>query len=120
MRLTHLSYPIYLPIAVGRLFASITTYERPVRRSETVLDRLLRLDSWSRPGLSEPEFNRLFATCRCGLVMTRRVFTNHICAMAEVAGWNQPIVIDLTSDADSDSDVSGSDDPSSFRSDCRF
>jgi hypothetical protein len=34
--------------------------------------------------------------------------------MAEVAGWNQPIVIDLTSDADSDSDVSGSDDPSSF------
>jgi hypothetical protein len=45
--------------------------------------------------------------------MTRRVFTNHICAMAGVAVRNRPIVIDLTSDDDNDS-VSGSQDPSSF------
>jgi hypothetical protein len=68
--------------------------------SESVLDRLLRLDSWTRPGLSEPEFNRLFAKCQCGLVTTRRVFRNHICPVAEAVIWNPPEVIDLTSDDD--------------------
>ena len=93
--------PICLTIGTersARLFASIVTFERPVMRPETAFDRLLRLDSWTRPGLSEAEFNRLFAKCHCGLVMTRRVFRNHICAMAAAAARNPPVVIDLTSD----------------------
>lgn len=103
---TFLPCSIHLIINIESLFTSIVTYERPVRRFESVLDRLLRLDSFTRPGLSEPEFNRLFAKCHCGLVMTRRVFRNHICALAMVgvvAHSNRPAIIDLTSDGDNDS-----------------
>jgi hypothetical protein len=88
-----------LTIEAESLFTSIETYARPVRRLESTLDRLLRLDSWTRPGLSKLEFNRLFAKCDCGLVMTRRVFRNHVCAVAEAAA-DPPVVIDLTSDDD--------------------
>jgi hypothetical protein len=78
--------------------ASVPTYEAPIRGPETVLDRLLRLDSWARSGLSESEFNRLFAKCRCGLIMTRRVFRGHICAVAVGTMRKKPAVIDLTLD----------------------
>jgi len=70
---------------------SLLTFEQPSRGPETTLDRLMRLDSWARPGLPEADFKRLFAKCRCGLVMTQRVFKNHICAVAAA-----PVVIDLT------------------------
>ncbi|KIM71884.1 hypothetical protein PILCRDRAFT_16633 [Piloderma croceum F 1598] len=89
------------------LFASIATYARPISRPETVLDRLLRLDSHARPGLSEREFNKLFAKCECGLITTRRVFTSHSCAAAVLQPVVSPTVIDLTGD-DSDSDDSSS------------
>jgi hypothetical protein len=104
---TFLLSPVRLTILIptDSLFASVAKYERPPRCFETVLDRLLRLDSWTRPGLSGPEFNRLFAQCRCGLVMTRRVFRNHICAVANAVVPNSPIAIDLTSD--DDVDISG-------------
>ena len=80
------------------MLASIPTYERPRNRSATpVLDQLLRLDAWARPGLSELEFTKLFAKCYCRLVMTRRVFKDHTCfALAR----RSPAVIDLTLDAD--------------------
>lgn len=94
---------------IDGLFTSIATYERPARNIETVLDRLLRLDSWAQPGLSEPEFNRLFAKCNCGLVMTRRVFREHTCVLVARV-QNPPVVIDLTSD--------DSDDPISLDSSC--
>jgi hypothetical protein len=77
---------------------SVPTYEAPIRGPETVLDRLLRLDSWARPGLSESEFNRLFAKCHCGLIMTRRVFRGHICAVAAGTMRKTPVVVDLTLD----------------------
>jgi hypothetical protein len=100
--LPHFSRPIHLIIDIEIIFTSIATYARPVRRLESTLDRLLRLDSWTRPGLSKLEFNRLFAKCDCGLVMARRVFRNHVCALAEVAVRSDPpVVIDLTSDDDS-------------------
>lgn len=72
-----------------------------------MLDRLLRLDSHARPGLTEREFNRLFAKCNCGLITTRRVFADHSCAaaMPQLIVGSLPTVIDLTSD-DSDSDLS--------------
>jgi hypothetical protein len=87
------------------LASSIPTYEPPTRRPETVLDRILRLDSWARGGLSEAEFNRLFAKCRCGMITTRRVFRNHVCALA--AARNAAVIVNLTSDSD-DSESEGS------------
>jgi hypothetical protein len=78
---------------------SIPLYKPPVRCVETVLDKLLKLDSWGHGGLPEAEFRNLFAICFCGLVMTRRVFKDHTCA----AVIQNPLVIDLTLD-DSDSD----------------
>ena len=62
------------------------------------MDRLKRLNSSDQPGLSEAVFRGLFAKCRCGLIMTRRVFTGHSCAPSV------PVIIDLTSD-DSDDAV---------------
>lgn len=74
----------------------------PVRRPETVVEQLLRLDSSRRPGLFESEFKRLFAKCSCGLIMTRRVFKDHICIPALAA---PPVVIDLTSDVSDEEDI---------------
>jgi len=85
-------------IAGPGVTASVPTYEAPIRGPETVLDRLLRLDSWAQSGLSESEFNRLFAKCRCGLIMTCRVFRGHICAVAVGIMQKKPEVIDLTLD----------------------
>lgn len=81
------------------MFGYIPVYDRPIRGPETVLDKLLMLDSWGRAGLSEAEFRKLFAKCLCGLVMTRRVFPDHVCAVATVVK-DPPIIIDLTLDSD--------------------
>jgi len=53
----------------------------------------MRLDSWTQPGLTEAQFQALFARCACGLVMTRRIFEDHDCDMGlDESG----IIIDLT------------------------
>jgi hypothetical protein len=75
------------------LWASIPTYQRPTR-SQNVSDRLLQLDSW---GLLEKDFAKLFAKCHCGLITTRRIFRDHVCAVAAA-----PVIIDLTSDDDAE------------------
>jgi hypothetical protein len=67
-----------------------------VRSQETVLARLLRLDDGASPGLSEHEFRRLFVQCRCGLVMTCRVFKMHTCRVVIVKPHK--VIIDLTSE----------------------
>jgi len=111
--MAHFSHSIYLTTSAdgsAELFRSMATYERPARGPRTVLDRLIRLDSCTQPGISEAEFHRLFAKCRCGLVMTRRVFRNHICAMAAAVVRNPPVVIDLTSDNSDESIVASSSD----------
>jgi hypothetical protein len=95
---------------IPTLFTSIATYQRPARRFETVLDRLIKLDSLACPGLSQAEFNRLLVKCHCGLLMTRRVFSNHVCAALEVIDLtvdeddsNGRIIIDLTTDSEEES-----------------
>jgi hypothetical protein len=61
----------------------LPTRERPVQVSESVLDQLLKLDSWvGGPGLSASDFKKLFAKCACGFVVTSRKFEEHICAVA--------------------------------------
>jgi hypothetical protein len=74
---------------------------RPRRRPATATEKILKLDSWGRAGLLESEFKRLFAKCACGLVMTRRVFPDHDCAVTLVPN----AVIDLTSDLEGDDSV---------------
>jgi hypothetical protein len=94
----------------------IPAHEQPVRQAGTALDRLIRLNSFDKPGLSELEFRRLFAKCRCGLVMTRQVFRCRTCVPTvpviinltlddseDSAGTTTgPIIIDLTRDSDDD------------------
>jgi hypothetical protein len=74
---------------------------RPRRRPATDTEKILKLDSWGRAGLLESEFKKLFAKCVCGLVMTRRVFPDHDCAITLVPNT----VIDLTSDSEGDDSV---------------
>jgi hypothetical protein len=50
-----------------------------VKKSTTQTELLERLDSDRRPGITEAQFRRLFAKCKCGMVTTRRVFKNHAC-----------------------------------------
>jgi hypothetical protein len=76
---------------------AIPTYRPASNGRESVIVTLLKLDSPLTAGIPEAEFNRLFAKCRCGLVMTRRNFEHHVCAMPAA-----PIIIDLTSDSDDD------------------
>jgi hypothetical protein len=74
---------------------SISVNQRPIGRPATFTERFLKLDSWSRAGLRESEFKKLFVKCVCGLVMTRRVFQDHDCAVTMIPHT----VIDLTSDS---------------------
>jgi hypothetical protein len=76
---------------VQNAYTAVPSYEPPKREPETSFNQLLRLDSIKRPGLSEVEFKNLFAKCRCGIVATRRVFNDHICAVVPAVQ-----VIDLT------------------------
>lgn len=55
------------------------------------------LDSRVRPGVTDDEFQRLFARCECGLISTKRAFRDHSCTKE---------VIDLTSAA-GDTDSAG-------------
>ena|SRR5271170_1532556 len=79
---------------------AILTYQEPAEAPKPLLRQLLRLDSLTRPGLPDAEFSSLFAKCRCGLVMTRRVFIGHVCAVAVVQKQHPATIIDLTSDND--------------------
>ncbi|KAG2752864.1 hypothetical protein P692DRAFT_20724237 [Suillus brevipes Sb2] len=74
---------------------------RQLRKDEThkTFDRLLKLDSFSRPGLTDEEFRRfLTQCCGCQLIMTRRMFERHDCLGKEDAGEVE--VIDLTTEDD--------------------
>lgn len=78
LALSHLTQGI---IALNKdAYAGIPTHQPPAGASGTVLDRLLKLDSYTQPGLLEADFMALFSRCTCGLFMTRRVFDNHECA----------------------------------------
>ena len=77
-------------------------YDQP-KGEETAFECLLRLDSVMQPGLSEREFRKLFARCRCGKVTTRWVFKDHICLITAIP----PIVIDLTVSDNGNSTVIG-------------
>ena len=69
----------------------------PALGLKDIVERLFRLDSIMRPGLTRAEFLELFAECTtCGLVMTRRTFQSHECVMPE----RDTEVVDLTEEND--------------------
>ena len=86
------------------IVASIPAYPRPPKRPEGAFDQLLRLDSLTRPGLSSAQFRELFTKCACGLIMTHRVFKEHMCLQNSPIQANSSsipaVVIDLTSESD--------------------
>ncbi|OAX32109.1 hypothetical protein K503DRAFT_787415 [Rhizopogon vinicolor AM-OR11-026] len=72
-----------------------------LRRNDThkTFDRLLRLDSFTRPGLTEDEFHGFLTRCNgCELIMTRRMFECHNCVGKAERGDVE--VIDLTTEDD--------------------
>ena len=97
---------IFLDIDESQNGAPITipTIQRPARRLPTDMDLLMRLDSFVQTGLTDVELRRLMkklVRCRCGLVMTQRVFGGHQCMNVGEAQSDAPAsqaVIDLTND----------------------
>ncbi|KAG1717300.1 hypothetical protein EDD22DRAFT_856245 [Suillus occidentalis] len=82
---------------------------RQLRRHETnlVFDKLLKLDSFCRPGLTQAEFHHFLTRCNgCDLIMTRRMFERHDCVGSGMRRGNseKTEVIDLTSDSEGDND----------------
>jgi hypothetical protein len=82
-------------------------------RTESTLDLLLKLNSYTQPGIPIVDFSRLFRKCaQCKTVMTRRVARQHRCAPIDVtiidltqdddAGASRQTAIDLTADSDDD------------------
>jgi hypothetical protein len=61
----------------------------------------LKLDSWGWAGLLEGKFKKLFAKCACELVVTRRVFPDHDCAIVVAPG----MVVDLISNLERDDSI---------------
>lgn len=94
----------------GSLWGISTGVTGPSATALSVLHVLLRLDSATRPGITVYEFNKLLASCCCGLVMTHCVFTRHICSPlidlttidSDDGQDSSPQVIDLTLDSDED------------------
>ncbi|KAG2049881.1 hypothetical protein BDR06DRAFT_1011811 [Suillus hirtellus] len=74
--------------------ADVMTRRR--NRTYEVFDRLLKLDSFTRPGLTEGEFRHFLTRCNgCELIMTRRMFELHNCVGRAEADTE---VIDLTTE----------------------
>lgn len=64
---------------------------RTPRTVATPFSKLLRLDSYSSPGLPEKEFRSLFTKCRsCECIMTHKAFSFHECPGR--AEWKRQIV----------------------------
>jgi hypothetical protein len=69
----------------------------PVLTPRDVFERLLSLNSGSRPGIPSAQFEDLFARCQnCDLVMTRRIFQLHDCVFEEDDAMDEDHIIDLT------------------------
>jgi hypothetical protein len=76
--------------------------KRRLQRNKThTLDRLLKLDSFTQPGLTEAEFRRFLTQCNdCQLIMTRRTFERHNCIGEAGRRDRGTKVIDLTLEDD--------------------
>ena len=58
--------------------------------------KLLKLDSFVKPGLSQQEFEGLLTRCQhCELIMTKRRIDSHVCTGTVI---KTRVVIDLTQD----------------------
>lgn len=115
MQLNGTSFTLYMSFCDVSYYQLITDFNRMFSYqvlAEQVLEKLLQLDDWNKPGLTEAEFLSLFTRCtHCGLVMTGRVFQQHTQVCAGFNGGNRDTaltvavihdIIDLTNDSDDD------------------
>jgi hypothetical protein len=65
---------------------------RPANPPPSESELIARLDALIRPGLRTQQFKQLFASCRCGVVVSRRMFAIHECLPMPAIGE----VVDLT------------------------
>jgi hypothetical protein len=72
--------------------SGVPVCDGPANRPPNDYELLMRLDALIRPGLTAKEFVKLFMECRCGLIMTQRVFGSHECLP------EKEDIIDLTND----------------------
>ncbi|KAG2744886.1 hypothetical protein P692DRAFT_20850060 [Suillus brevipes Sb2] len=71
--------------------------QRQRNKTHDTFDRLLKLDSFTQPGLTEAEFRRFLTRCNnCQLIMTRRTFERHHCMGQAWRRDHRTEVIDLT------------------------
>jgi hypothetical protein len=78
---------------------ALRTCPAPALSAKEVFELVLRLDSGYNAGLTAAELQGLLAICdNCGLIMTRRVFQSHDCAVSRLGIDDE--VIDLTVDSD--------------------
>lgn len=71
--------------------------QRQRNKTQDAFDRLLKLDSFTQPGLTEAEFRRFLTRCNdCRLIMTRRTFERHHCTGEAGRRDHRTEVIDLT------------------------
>lgn len=76
---------------------NLPIYAAPPKYEPSDFELWIRLDAWTRPGVSVAEFRRLMngiLKCSCSLVMTIRRFEKHECRPVAAD------VIDLTEDTD--------------------
>ena len=97
-----------LPAGHRLILGPLPAHNKPARAFKSMVNQLLKLDSWAGgPGLPESDFKRLFAKCDCGLVMTRKVFEEHICTVTGVVIAEGGTVLDQLLKLDSWIDRSG-------------
>lgn len=81
---------------------NLPTYVPPPKEAASDFELWMRLDAWTRLGVTEDEFNRLMGSilkCACGLVMSSRRFRRHECTKIGQE------VIDLADDTDTDTGI---------------
>lgn len=62
-----------------RIDVNVPTFNPPPNVALSVTEQLEKLDYFCRLGLTEREFKQLFGKCRCGMVVTHRMFSMHEC-----------------------------------------
>lgn len=54
-------------------------YEPPPDVEQSIDDMMRNLDMWHRPGIPVEQFLGLYAVCKCGMAVSRRMFDLHEC-----------------------------------------
>ena len=80
--------PKVYELSIIEHWADLTNVAEQALGYETDWRKLVKLETFDRPGLTEVEFFGLFVKCEvCKLIMARQVFTYHHCSPSVVDDW---------------------------------